>query len=47
MSDILVSIITVAIVATIVTRPGVAESIMRMSHFASASIQAMLGVDSE
>lgn len=47
MTDIIVSIITIATLTLLVTRPGVAETIKRLSHFMAASIQATLGVDSE
>ncbi len=47
MTSVIVSIITVAIITVLVTRPGVAEFINRLSAFMMASIKALLGVDYE
>lgn len=47
MTDIAVSIIMVAIVAVLVTRPGTADAIKGMSAALTTSIKALLGADYE
>lgn len=46
MSAIIVSIITMATIAMLVTRPGVADAIKGLTGFMSASIKALLGASS-
>ncbi len=47
MTSVIVSIITVATLTVLVTRPGVADFVKRLSSFMMASIKALLGVDYE
>lgn len=47
MTSIIVSVITIATITMLITRPGVAEAIRRIGAFMMASTQALLGVDSE
>ncbi len=47
MESIIVSIIVMATIAMLVTRPGTADAIGRLFGFMSASIKALLGVDYE
>lgn len=43
MTSIIVSIITIAIVTVLVTRPGVAETLRTLFRFLASSIKAVLG----
>jgi hypothetical protein len=47
MTGIMVSIIVMAMVTMVVTRPGIADIIQKLSSFLAASIKATLGVDYE
>lgn len=42
-TDIAVSVIAVAIVTTLVTRPGAAETLKTVTQYLSNAIRAMLG----
>lgn len=46
-TNLIVAIITVAIVSAVVTNPTAAQTINRLGHFMSASIKGLLGADYE
>jgi hypothetical protein len=47
MTPIILSIMTMAMVTMVITRPGIADIIRKLSSFLAASIKATLGVDYE